>query len=73
MGRAANLVAAVYDYRTFAALIDVFSAKDAGSCKPAAAGKSCSPKRALKARIKAAFASVPNIAFVRGESRCLRW
>jgi hypothetical protein len=29
-----------------------------------APGKSCSPKRALKARIKVAFASIPHIAFV---------
>jgi hypothetical protein len=29
-----------------------------------APGKSCSPKRALKARIKAAFASIPHVAFV---------
>jgi hypothetical protein len=29
-----------------------------------APGKSCSPRRALKARIKAAFASIPHIAFV---------
>jgi len=29
-----------------------------------APGKSCSSKRALKARIKAAFASIPHIAFV---------
>jgi hypothetical protein len=29
-----------------------------------APGKSCSPKQALKARIKAAFGSIPHIAFV---------
>ena len=42
----------------------MFSAKGAGSCNLAAARKSCCPKRALKARVKAAFASIPHIAFV---------
>ena len=44
----------------------VFSAKGAVSFKPGAAPqeKIVFPKPALKARIKAAFASIPHIAFV---------
>ena len=43
----------------------MLSAKGAGSCKHAAAGKSFPQKRALKVRIKEALASVPHIAFVK--------